>query len=209
MQFLSKWFAGLLQFFFGVTNNYGAAILLLTLTYRFLLLPLTWTQRKSMLQMKEIAPLQKEIQEKYKNDPQEANKKIMELYKKHNANPFSGCLVGILQLPIAIILYNVLRATDYAGYGFLWIKDLTRPDIILAIVSGGISYLQMSMETTEANKTSAYTFPVVIAMMGLYLPSGLSLYLAATYILSYIEILVMNKFLNRKKVKAEGGAQHD
>jgi len=162
-----------------------------------------------MLQIKEISPLQKEIQEKYKNDPQEANKKIMELYKEHNAHPFSGCLVGLLQLPIAIILYNVLRATDYAGYGFLWINDLTRPDIILAIVSGAISYFQMSMETTEANKTSAYTFPVFITLMGLYLPSGLSLYLAATYILSFVEILIINRLLNRKKVKAEGGAQND
>lgn len=209
LQFLNNWFSALLQFFFSLTNNYGAAIILLTLAYKVVLIPLSYTQRKSMFQLKEIAPLQKAIQEKYKDDPQEANKKIMEMYKEHNANPFSGCLIALLQLPILFILNNVLRSTDYAGYGFLWISDLTRPDIILALVSGVISYLQMSMETTEENKTTSYTFPVFITIMGFYLPAGLSLYFAVSYILSYFEILAFNKIMKKNKVRVEGGAQNN
>jgi len=206
---ISNWFSSLLQFFFNLTNNYGLAIILLTLTYRLVLLPLTWTQRKSMVKMKEVAPLQKEIQEKYKDNPQEANKRIMELYKKHNVSPFGGCLLALLQLPIGIILFSVLRKVDYAGYAFLWIKDLTRPDPILAIISGGISYLQMSMETTESNKTSAITFPLFITMMGMTLASGLSLYIVSTYLLSYVETLVMNRMIKGNQVRVEEEKNND
>ncbi|MDD4264339.1 MAG: YidC/Oxa1 family membrane protein insertase [Firmicutes bacterium] len=209
MGFLNTWFTNLLEFFFQLSNNYGVAIIMLTVTYKVVLLPLTWVQRKSMSVMKELTPLQQEIQEKYKNDPQEANKRIMELYKQHNANPFGGCLLSLLQLPIAFILFGVLRATNFEGASFLWISDLTKPDIILALLTGAISYLQMNMETTatSTNKTSTYLFPVFIAIMGLYLPSGLSVYLVSVYILSYFEVRLINALLDRKKAKVEGGAQ--
>lgn len=209
MQFISKWFADLLQFFYGLTNNYGMAILLLTVTYRLILIPLSWTQRKSMIQMKELAPKQKEIQEKYKDNPQEANKRIMELYKENKANPFSGCLVALLQLPIAIILFNVLRSTDVTGVSFLWIKDLSKPDLILVLLTGLVAYFQMSAEATDTNKTTAITFPIFITFIGMTIASGVSLYLFATYVLSYAENSVMTMLFNRKKAGVEGGKQND
>jgi len=209
LQFISKWFADLLQFFYGLTNNYGMAILLLTVTYRLVLIPLSWTQRKSMIQMKELAPKQKEIQEKYKDNPQEANKRILELYKEKKANPFSGCLVALLQLPIAIILFNVLRSTDVTGVSFLWIKDLSKPDLILVLLTGLVAYFQMSAEATDANKTTAITFPIFITFIGMTIASGVSLYLFATYVLSYAENSVMTMLFNRKKAGVEGGKQND
>lgn len=209
MGFLTNWFSSLLELFRQVTGNYGVAIILLTLTYKVLLLPLTIAQRKSLNVMKELAPLQQQIQEKYKDNPQEASKKLTELYKEHNANPLGGCLLSLLQLPIGFILIGVMRSIDLEGTSFLWIKELTKPDIILALLTGVVAYFQMSLDTTNTStgKTNAYIFPAIITFMGINFPAGFSLYILMVYIISYIEVIVINSYLNKKKASVQGGAK--
>jgi YidC/Oxa1 family membrane protein insertase len=92
----------------GGPGSYGWAILLLTLIIRLALLPLTMKQQKSAAVMQELQPKIKALQEKYKNDPENLQKKTMELYKEHGANPLGGCLPTLIQFPILIGFYRAI-----------------------------------------------------------------------------------------------------
>ena len=100
----------------NVTHSYGWSIILLTLIFRILILPLTFKSIKSMKAMQELQPKIKELQEKYKNDKEALAKKQMEMFKEHGANPMGGCLPMLLQLPIFILLFRVLRSPELNGY---------------------------------------------------------------------------------------------
>jgi YidC/Oxa1 family membrane protein insertase len=110
-------FAGALAAFYAVIPSYGLAIILLTITTRVLLLPLSIKQTKSMREMQVIQPEVKKIQTKYKSDPQKRNEEMMKLYKEHGVNPFGGCLPLVMQMPVFIGLYQVVRFNlKYMGY---------------------------------------------------------------------------------------------
>ena len=121
-------FANIIVFLYNFTHNYGIAIILMTIFIRVALYPLMQKQMVSMREMQKIQPLMKEVQEKYKNDKERLNKELMALYKEHKVNPMSGCLPLIIQMPILILLFQVLRKfkyyipnTEIIDGGFLWI----------------------------------------------------------------------------------------
>ncbi len=123
-------FTKLLIVLYGFTHNYGVAIILLTILLRLILYPLMQKQMVSMREMQKIQPLMKGVQEKYKNDKERLNKELMALYKEHKVNPMSGCLPLLIQMPILILLFQVLRVFDYKDKltgeivgGFLWIAN--------------------------------------------------------------------------------------
>jgi YidC/Oxa1 family membrane protein insertase len=101
----------LLALFYGVIPNYGVAIVLLTVTIRLLLFPLTAKQARSMAAMQRVQPEIKKIQAKYKHDRQKLNEELMAFYKEHQINPLAGCLPLVAQLPVFFALFNVLRNT--------------------------------------------------------------------------------------------------
>lgn len=110
-----------LEFFYGITNSFGLAIVLLTILIRLALYPLNQKQMVSMQQMQKIQPRLKVIQEKYGNDKEKMNQETMRLYKENKVNPAAGCLPLLVQLPILILLFNVLRTYDFADTTFLGI----------------------------------------------------------------------------------------
>ena len=122
--------AQLLIMLYGITHNYGFAIIVLTIIIRVVLYPLMQKQMVSMREMQKIQPLMKAIQSKFKNDKERLNKELMALYKVHKVNPMSGCLPLLIQMPILILLFQALRVFEYknpnteiiAG-GFLWIAN--------------------------------------------------------------------------------------
>ncbi len=99
----------LLQALYGLTGNYGIAIILLTILVKLVLLPLTIKQTRSMIAMQKIQPEIKKLQEKYKDDKERLSQEMMKFYKENKVNPLGGCLPLLLQLPIFIALYTVLR----------------------------------------------------------------------------------------------------
>jgi len=108
-------------------------------------------QMVSMREMQKIQPLMKEVQAKYKNDKERLNKELMALYKEHKVNPMSGCLPLLIQMPILILLFQVLREFNtkiysvYNGFpGFLpfWLKDLSLPDQLIHLPGDGIFGIQ-------------------------------------------------------------------
>ena len=122
--------AQLLIMLYGITHNYGFAIIVLTIIIRVVLYPLMQKQMVSMREMQKIQPLMKAVQSKYKNDKERLNKELMALYKVHKVNPMSGCLPLLIQMPILILLFQALRKfeykipnTDTIAGGFLWIAN--------------------------------------------------------------------------------------
>src|ERR1700694_4502780 len=101
--------AGLLTAFYAVIPSFGGSIILLTLVVMIIVSPLTVKSTRSMVAMQAVAPEMKKLQAKYKGDRQKLNEEMMALYKEHNINPAGGCLPMLLQFPLIIILYYVIR----------------------------------------------------------------------------------------------------
>lgn len=134
-----RFFAGILMVglssLYSVFGNYGVAIMLLTVIIRVIFWPLTHKGTESMRRMQELSPLMKELNEKYKDDAQKRQQAMMELYKKHKVNPLGGCLPMVVQIPVFIGLFYLLRTAIELRYaGFLWISDLSEPEGLLADV---------------------------------------------------------------------------
>lgn len=110
-----------LEFLHGITNSFGLAIVILTILIRLALYPLNQKQMLSMQHMQKIQPRLKVLQKKYANDKEKLNQETMRLYKENKVNPAAGCLPLLVQLPILILLFNVLRTYDFAGTSFLGI----------------------------------------------------------------------------------------
>src|SRR5918997_2033916 len=102
-------FSTALAGFYALIPSYGLAIILLTLAVRLLLLPLSIKQTKSMREMQAIQPEIKRLQAKHKGDRQKMNEELMALYKEHGVNPFGGCLPLLMQFPVLIGLFYVIR----------------------------------------------------------------------------------------------------
>lgn len=111
-----------------VAGSYGMAIVLLTVIIRLVMWPLSVSQQRSMVKTQQLAPKLKELQERYKSNPQMMQKKIAEFYKEHSFNPFAGCFPMLIQLPIFIMLYSALMSPQFnemAGKSsFFFIKRL-------------------------------------------------------------------------------------
>lgn len=164
--------------------SYGLAIIIFTILIKVILYPLTVKQMRSMKMTQMLQPKIKEVQEKYKNDPQKAQQKIMEIYKENGANPLSGCLPILLQMPIFIALFKALLNFNYPSpeaATFLWFhlseKDTT---YILPIFAGAATYVQQRLSSTnledQMQKTMLYVMPLMFIWFAATVPAGLALY---------------------------------
>ena len=194
-------------------GDYGIGIIVTTLLVRLVILPLMIKQTKSMGGMQVIQPEMVKLREKYSSKDQETQQKLqqemMKLYQEHNVNPLAGCLPILIQMPILIAFYNAIIYTPAIfQHTFLWF-DLGKPDpyFILPILSAIFTYLQqkLSMAGQDDNpqmKIMLYVFPIMIFVMGVTLPSALSLYWVVGYIFSIIVTIAIMKPM-REKIKAQ------
>jgi len=104
-----KLFASVLAFFYAITNNYALAIIMLTLLVMIIVTPLTLKGTRSMMMMQQLQPEMKKIQARYKDDRQKLNEELLKFYKENNINPLGGCLPLLVQMPVFLVLYQVLR----------------------------------------------------------------------------------------------------
>ena len=103
-------FGYILNFIYNIVNNYGLAIIIFSILIKIILLPLSIKQQKTMKKTTKIQNKLKEIQFKYKNDPENLNRATMELYKTENMSPFSGCLSGIVQIILLFAVFYLVRS---------------------------------------------------------------------------------------------------
>ncbi len=192
-----------------VTGNYGWAIILFTILTRLLLWPLMNKQIHSMAKMQRLQPKMKRIQERFKDDRQQLQQRLMELYKKEGINPMSGCLPMVIQLPI---IYLIWRAILFAGErihlspGFLWVPDLSvhDPYFVLVILTTLIMLYQqwkltpqMGTESGPGTKLFGYVFPILMAILLWQFPAGLWLYYLLTTAAQAAQQAIVNEQLAR------------
>ncbi|MDP1808552.1 MAG: YidC/Oxa1 family membrane protein insertase [Actinomycetota bacterium] len=188
----------ILRFFYDWSGDYGLAIILLTVSVRVLMLPLTIKQTKSMLEMKKLQPKLKKLQEKHKGDKQKLQEEIMKFYSDHKVNPLAGCLPLLLQLPIMFSLFSVLQLKDAKlGHSFLFIiKDLGLPAVtarlslpttalvpylVLIVVLVVSTYIPSKMMSSDPQQDKMMLFmSVFMAYLGWTLPAGVLLYLVVS-----------------------------
>jgi len=206
----------LLDTLYKLTGNWGWAIILLTLIVRIVLYPLTYKGMVSMQKLKDLAPKLKEIQAKYKGEPQKLQAHMMELYKKHGANPMGGCLPLLLQLPVFFAIYRVLyNAIELKGAGWLlWIQDLSvmDPYFVLPILMGLTMFLQQHLTPTtfsDPMQEKIFKFlPLIFTIFFVTFPSGLVLYWFVNNVFSILQQLAINKSLAYKKSKEIAEHKH-
>lgn len=120
-----------LRFWDSIFNNYGVAIILLTLMIKAVTWPLQSKANHAGKKMQALAPMLKEIQAKYKDQPEKLQKETFAMYKEYGVNPFGGCWPAMVQMPVFFSLYFMLQnAVELRGQSFLWVHDLTKPDAI-------------------------------------------------------------------------------
>jgi len=129
--------------------SYAMSIIVITIIIKLLFWPLTNASTKSMKRMSALQPQMKEIQEKYKDNPQKMNQKMMEFMKENKVNPLGGCLPMLLQLPVFFGFFTMLRsAVELRGESFLWVCDLAAPDTVAHIAGFPINILPILMGVT-------------------------------------------------------------
>ena len=129
LYYITKPLFSLLRWLEGMVGTFGLAILALTVLVRLPLVPLYNQSYKSMAKMKNLAEPMKEIQERFKEDPQRRQQEVMKLYQREKANPIAGCIPILLTIPVFFALYKVLYVTIEMRHApFLYIRDLSAPD---------------------------------------------------------------------------------
>ena len=184
-----------MHIFFGLSPNWGIAIILLTVLVKLLTLPLTIKQYRSMAAMKTIQPELKAIQAKYKDDRLKLQQEMMQLYKTHQVNPLAGCLPMLMMMPIYFALYRTIYSAVelYQAPFAMWIEDLSAQDpfYITPVLLGVLMVIQMRLNPSAGDqmqqKVIMYVMPVMFTGMMLFLPSGLVLYILVNTVLGIVQ----------------------
>lgn len=204
-------------------SYYAMAIIITTILFKLILLPVNLSQSKSSKKMNEIQPKLKELQTKYKDDPQTMQAKMSELYREHKYNPASGCLVLLLQLPIIFAFFKVMRdpvtfAFTEPGFyesmnmNFFWIKDLNIPDPYmwgLPLLAAATTYFQsLTMTQSQGNtdpqaqssmKMMNTFMPIMIFFAARGFAAGLALYWVVSNTFTIVQQLISNRDVGKVK----------
>ncbi|MBU0715272.1 MAG: membrane protein insertase YidC [Verrucomicrobia bacterium] len=220
---LCKFLLIVLNATYSVIPNYGVAIILLTILIRILFWPLTHKSTESMKKMQELQPLIAELRKKHKDNPRKLQEETMAMYKQHKVNPVSGCLPMLIQIPVFIALFVVLRsAIELRFADFLWIKDLSEPERliqfgftipllgwdalnILPIFMAAAQAWQQSMTpATDAaqQKMMLFFMPVMMLVMFYSMPSALVLYWSTNTVIMIAQQLIQKNRAALKKLQA-------
>ena len=188
-----------------ITGNYGVAIIVLTALVKAVTAPLTRSTFRNMREMQKIQPQMAKLRERFKDDQVALQKEMMELYRRHRVNPFSGCLPMLLQLPIFVGLYNALSHAIELRHApfYLWINDLSAPDRlliagmkipVLTLVMGASMFLQQWLTPQQGDPTQQRMMmftPLIFTFMFINFPAGLVLYWLVNNVLTIGQQYVM------------------
>ncbi len=218
----------LLVFFYNLIpgHDLGIAIIVLTIIIKLALYPLSRQSIKSQKALQDLQPKMEALKKQYKDDKEKLAKEMMALYKNEKVNPFSSCLPLLIQLPFLIAVFQVFRTgLDPASLNLLYpfvqnpgqlnpisfgLIDLSKPYIILAVLTGAAQFWQTKMLTTKRppkampgakdedmmammNKQMLYFMPIMTVVIGVSLPAGLVLYWFLTTLLTVFQQQIMFK----------------
>ncbi len=189
----------------ALVNNWGWAIIILTILIKLVFYPLSAASYKSMAKMKKLQPRLQTLKERYGDDKQKLQQAMMELYKKDKINPLGGCLPILIQIPVFIALYWVLLESvelRQAEWAF-WIQDLSVKDpyFVLPILMGASMVGQQLLNPSPLDpmqKKIMMALPVVFTVLFLYFPAGLVLYWLVNNVLSIAQQWYINRTIGAK-----------
>jgi len=201
---------------YSFTHSYGLAIILLTVLIKMALYPLSVKQMRSLKITQQLQPKIKEVQERFKKDPQKAQAAVMEIYKQYGASPLAGCLPLLIQLPILWALFSALRnlvIPSGVSPSFLWnpswhifgnpnwhgwLESLKNPDplyilpLFAVLSTFGLQKMTTNMKD-QTQRTMLYAMPLMIGFFTYSLPSGLGLYWVVSNVVGMAQQYVINK----------------
>ena len=209
--FLARPMVFLLNTFFSWTTSWGVSIMLLTLTIKLLMFPVSYKSVLSMRRMQDLKPELDTIRTKYEHDKERQQMETLKLYRDRGVNPVGGCLPMLVQMPVWLTLYRTLwSAVDLYQQSFLWLPDLTGPEPrpILAALVALVTVLQQRLTPMAVDSQQArmmmYIMPVMFFSFMVYLPSGLVLYILTNSILTIFQQLVINSRATASPQKVPG-----
>ena len=195
--------------------GYGWVLVLFGIASRIVLFPLYQISMRQQMKQMGMQPEIKQLQERYKGDPQRLQQEQMKLYREHGVNPLGGCLPMLVPFPILITLFFVFQNTiEFRGVPFLWLPDLSLRDplfIVPALMGGSMLLLnwigQRGMESNPQMKMFTYVLPVVFTFILASFAAGLNLYYTASNIASLPQQMYLSR--ERRKSRAAGARKND
>ncbi len=207
------WFSKLLlwalNLFYAIIPNYGVAIILLTILVRIIFWPLTHKSTIAMCKMSEIQPLIKEVQQKFKGNPQKIQQETFLLYRQYKVNPLASCLPMLVQIPIFIAFFTMLRSVVELRFAsFLWISDLSQPEnlfagifpiainilpVLTAVTMGLQTHLSPSAGDPAQKKMMTWMMPCMMLFIFYSMPSALCLYWTVSQVLSIVQMWTLQR----------------
>jgi YidC/Oxa1 family membrane protein insertase len=187
---------------------YGVVLILFGVMVRAVLWPLNQKAMRSAMEMQAIQPKIQDLQARFKNDPQEMQRRMFALYKEHGVNPMGGCWPMLLPMPVLLALFFVLQGTiEIRGVPFLWFPDLSLADPLFIIpVLSGLSMFALSkigqrgIPPNPQATMMLYMMPVMMTVVGFSFASGLNLYWTASNLAS----LPQQWLISQDRLKRQG-----
>ena len=206
---IAKVLVGFLLKVHSIIPNWGVAIIILTITARTLLFPLTVPGIKGMIKMRELKPEIDALNEKFKDDAQAKGLAQMELWRKHNVNPLKGCLPQLASMPVWFALYTTLQtAVELFNIPFLWFPDLSDSDpyFILPLIIGATYFVQQKLMPMQGGdpaqqKMMMYFMPAMFTVFMLFLPSGLGVYMFTNSVLAIVQQQIVERHVRKTSAK--------
>ncbi len=206
--FIAKPLYWVLDFIHQYTNNWGFAIILVTLFLKLLFYRLSAAGYRSMANMRRVQPRLLSIRERYKDDRARLNKAMMDIYKEEKINPLGGCFPILIQIPVFISLYWVLLETVELRQAefMLWIHDLSAPDpyFVLPLLMGVTMFVQQKLNPAPMDPVQEKVMsilPIVFTVFFAFFPSGLVLYWVVNNILSIAQQWFITKNIEKTTAK--------
>jgi YidC/Oxa1 family membrane protein insertase len=196
-------------------NDLGLAIIFLTILIRVILFPFFLKSSKDQALIKKIQPQVEKIKKNHKNNKEKQAEELMNLYKNHKLNPFSGFVLLMIQLPIFFGLFKIFKnpeiiTQNFANHTLFNLIDLVNVSIILVLIASVIQYIQakttMSINKTSDSKNNSmakfgnlmiYFMPFMSFMILSRLPSALAVYWIVSAIFSIIQSFIVNKKISK------------
>ncbi|WP_334030645.1 membrane protein insertase YidC [Alteromonas sp. P256] len=198
----------LLTFLHSLVNNWGVAIILITIVVKGAMYWLTKKQYESMARMRNLAPKMQQLKDRFGDDRQKMSQAMMELYRKEKVNPMGGCLPLLLQMPIFLALYWVLmesvelRHADFV----LWITDLSTKDpyFVLPVLTGASMYLLQKLQPTTITDPMQQKImqwmPVMMSVFFLWFPAGLVLYWLVSNVITLVQAKMIYASMEKRGI---------
>lgn len=216
---LSVWVLQAMVWAHRIIPNYGAIIILFSIITKLLFYRLTHKSFAEMKRMQDLQPKLAELKEKHKENKEQFAKAQMELYKKEKVNPLGSCLPMLLQMPVFIVLYQVLRTTiELRGAPFaLWMTDLSQPELLyqlgplpirlLPLLMGVGMFVQQRLSTKDPSQALVGNMmPILFTFLFYNIASGLVLYWLVNTVLSVAQQYYIHRGLAAAEVESGDAA---